>query len=202
MRFQGKRGADDRDPRLPPGQYDVEGRWPVLHVGTAPEVDANKWTLRVAGAVATPTAWSLSDLKDLPEATYEGPIHCVTRWTKFGLRFTEVSLDTLLDVVGVNPASSHVLAQAATGYTSSLALDEVTTNTAWVVYSVDDQPLPTDHGGPLRLLVPNRYLWKSVKWLTQIDLLDNPMDGFWERHGYHHRGAPWAEERYENGPRW
>lgn len=99
----------------------------------------------------TPTAWCLSDLKDLPEATYEGPIHCVTRWTKFGLRFTGVSLDTLLDVVGVNPASSHVPAQAVTGYTSSLALDEVTTNTAWVVYSVDDQPLPTDHGGPLRL---------------------------------------------------
>lgn len=201
MRFEGKHSAADRDPRLPPGQYDVEGRWPVAHIGTAPEVDADNWTLRVGGAVAAPTAWSLSDLKDLPEATYQGPIHCVTRWTKFGLRFTGVSLDTLLDVVGVNPTSSHVLAQTTNGYTSSLTLDEVITNKAWVVYAVNEEPLPTEHGGPLRLLVPDRYLWKSVKWLTEINLFDGPTDGFWEHHGCHHRGDPWAEERYENGPR-
>jgi DMSO/TMAO reductase YedYZ molybdopterin-dependent catalytic subunit len=100
---------------------------------------------------------------------------------KFGLRFTGVSLDTLLDVVGVNPTSSHVLAQTTNGYTSSLTLDEVVTNKAWVVYAVNEEPLPTEHGGPLRLLVPDRYLWKSVKWLTEINVLDRPTDGFWEQ---------------------
>ena len=202
MTFQGKHAAGERDPRLPPGQHDVEGRWPVLHVGTVPEVDVSHWTLTVGGTVETVRTWSLADLTGLPAATYDGPIHCVTRWTRFGLRFTGVSLDTLLEEVGVQPHTSHVLAHSSTGYTSSLTLDEVTDNKAWVVHSVEGSPLPDEHGGPLRLLVPDRYLWKSVKWLTRIDLLESPAEGFWERLGYHRRGDPWAGERYENGPRW
>ena len=206
--FQGKRTVLERDPRLPPGQYEVEDRWPVLHTGTVPDAATNAagsprhWCLTVAGTVDRPTTWSLPQLKALPPSCYEGPIHCVTRWTKFGLRFTGVSLDVLLDTVEPQPGGCHLLAHSVTGYTSSLRLDEVRDRKAWAIYAVDDNDLPADHGGPLRLLVPDRYLWKSVKWLTRIEVLDSAAEGFWERLGYHHRGEPWAQERYENGPRW
>lgn len=208
MAFQGKHTASERDPRLPPGQYDVEDRWPVLHAGTVPAaaIDhvrrSRQWTLTVDGAVDRPTRWALSELKTLPTSCYDGPIHCVTRWSKFGLRFIGASLDTLLSTTGLQHHGCHVLAHSVTGYTSSVRLDEVINAKAWAVYAVDESDLPAEHGGPLRLLVPDRYLWKSVKWLTRIEVVDRPAEGFWERLGYHHRGEPWAEERYENGPRW
>ena len=206
--FHGNQTALERDPRLAPGQYDVQDRWPVLHTGTIPDeaasaVDPSRpWTMTVDGTVNRPTTWSLTQLKALPPSTYDGPIHCVTRWSKFGLRFTGISLDVLLDAVEPHPDGSHVLAHSVTGYTSSLMLDEVRGSKAWAVYAVDANDLPADHGGPLRLLVPDRYLWKSVKWLTRIEILDRAAEGFWERLGYHHRGEPWGQERYESGPRW
>jgi DMSO/TMAO reductase YedYZ molybdopterin-dependent catalytic subunit len=206
--FHGKQTALERDPRLPPGQYDVQDRWPVLHAGTIPDAataavaSSPAWTMTVDGTVERTATWSLTQLKELPSSSYDGPIHCVTRWSKFGLRFTGISLDVLFDAVETHPDACCVLAHSVTGYTSSLRLDEVRGRKAWAVYAVDDNDLSAEHGGPLRLLVPDRYLWKSVKWLTRIEILDRAVDGFWERLGYHHRGEPWAQERYENGPRW
>jgi DMSO/TMAO reductase YedYZ molybdopterin-dependent catalytic subunit len=113
------------------------------------------------------------------------------------MRFSGVSVDTLFDVAQPLPSATHVLAWSQTGYTTNLPLDDVTGGKAWVVWEVDGQPLPREHGGPARLLVPHLYFWKSAKWVVGLRLLDHDEPGFWEQNGYHNRGDPWLEQRYE-----
>ena len=191
--FLGRRA---RDPRLPPGQYDVGADWPVLTAEVTPHLVPERWTMTVDGLVEQPRTWSWDELHALPASEYHGAIHCVTTWSKFDTRFGGVSVDLLLDDVGVAPEATHVLATSTTGYTTNLPLEHVRGDQAWVVWSFDGQPLPRDHGGPARLLVPHLYFWKSAKWVTRLTLLDHDQRGFWERNGYHDLGDPWREQRY------
>ncbi|HEX2577979.1 MAG TPA: sulfite oxidase-like oxidoreductase [Aquihabitans sp.] len=184
------------DRRLPPGQYDTGADWPVLTAEATPRIDTASWTLRVEGEVQAPTTWSWDDVQALPRSTYEGAIHCVTTWSKFDTSFAGVSVDTLLDIAGPLPSATHVLVDCHTGYTTNLPLDDLTGGRAWVVWEYDGQPLPREHGGPARLLVPHLYFWKSAKWVSGLRLLDHDERGFWERNGYHDRGDPWLEQRY------
>jgi DMSO/TMAO reductase YedYZ molybdopterin-dependent catalytic subunit len=191
------RGTQARDARLPPGQYDTGRDWPVLTAEVTPELDTSSWTFTVEGAVERPTTWSWDELHELPSSTYDGDIHCVTTWSKLGMRFTGVSVDAVLDVAGPRPEATHVLAGSHTGYTTNLPLADVTGGKAWVAWEVDGEALPVDHGGPARLLVPHLYFWKSAKWVAGLRLLDHDEPGFWERNGYHDRGDPWLEQRYQ-----
>ena len=191
--FSGRRG---RDPRLPPGQYDVGGSFPVLTAEATPNVTQETWTFRVDGEVEIPTTWDWAGVHALPGSAYEGDIHCVTTWSKLGTSFAGVSLDVLLDQVGVRPSATHVLAWASSGYTTNLPLADVTGGRAWLVWEHEGRPLSAEHGGPVRMLVPHLYFWKSTKWVAGLRLLDHDEPGFWERNGYHERGEPWAEQRY------
>ncbi|PWJ50689.1 DMSO/TMAO reductase YedYZ, molybdopterin-dependent catalytic subunit [Quadrisphaera granulorum] len=191
--FTGRRG---RDPRLPPGQYDVGSSFPVLTAEATPNVSAATWTFRVDGEVAAPRTWTWDDVHALPSSSYEGDIHCVTTWSKLGTSFTGVSLDALLDQVEVLPSATHVLAWSSSGYTTNLPLADVTGGKAWLVWEHEGAPLTAEHGGPVRMLVPHLYFWKSTKWVAGLRLLDHDEPGFWERNGYHDRGEPWAEQRY------
>ncbi len=191
------RGRAARDPRLPPGQYDSGRDWPVLTAEVTPELDTSSWTFSVEGLVERPTTWSWDQIHDLPPSTYEGDIHCVTTWSKLGMRFAGVSVDALLEVARPRPDAAFVVAWSHTGYTTNLPLAEVTGGRAWVAWEADGQPLPVDHGGPARLLVPHLYFWKSAKWVAGLRLLDHDEPGFWERNGYHDRGDPWLEQRYQ-----
>jgi DMSO/TMAO reductase YedYZ molybdopterin-dependent catalytic subunit len=191
------RGRAARDPRLPPGQYDTGRDWPVLTAEVTPELDTSSWTFSVEGLVERPTTWSWDEIHELPPATYEGDIHCVTTWSKLGMRFAGVSVDTLLEVARPRPDAAFVVAWSHTGYTTNLPLADVTGGRAWVAWEADGQPLPVDHGGPARLLVPHLYFWKSAKWVAGLRLLDHDEPGFWERNGYHDRGDPWLEQRYQ-----
>ena len=147
--------------------------------------------------MTNPTTWTWDEAHALPPSTYSGDIHCVTTWSKLGMSFTGVSVDTLLEAARPEPDASHVLAVSHTGYTTNLPLADVTDGKAWVVWEVDGAPLPVDHGGPVRLLVPHLYFWKSAKWIAELILLDHDEPGFWERNGYHDRGDPWLEQRYQ-----
>ena len=193
--FTGGRRA--RDERLPPGQYDAGDQWPVLNAEATPHLDVATWTFTVSGLVDTPTAWTWDEVHGLPSSTYEGDIHCVTTWSKLGMTFTGVSVDTLLAAAGPQPSATHVMAECHTGYTTNLPLDDVTGGRAWVVWEVGGAPLPAEHGGPARLLVPHLYFWKSAKWVSGLRLLDHDEPGFWEQNGYHDRGDPWREQRYQ-----
>jgi DMSO/TMAO reductase YedYZ molybdopterin-dependent catalytic subunit len=193
----GGRARTERDPRLPPGQYDTGRQWPVLTAEVTPDLPTDTWTFTVDGEVEHPTTWSWDELHALPPSTYEGAIHCVTTWSKFDMTFAGVSVDTLLAAAAPRPSATHVLAFCHTGYTTNLPLPDVVGGKAWVAWEVDGQPLSPDHGGPARLLVPHLYFWKSAKFVAGLHVLDHDEPGFWERNGYHDRGDPWLEQRYQ-----
>ena len=191
------RARPQRDPRLPPGQYDAGDDWPVLTAEVTPHLVPEQWTMTVDGMVATPTTWSWDEMQALPQSEYSGDIHCVTTWSKLGTHFGGVSVDELLQRTHPLPSASYVLATSTTGYTTNLPLADVTGGKAWIAFRFEGAPLTPEHGGPVRLLVPHLYFWKSAKWVTRLTLLDHDEQGFWERNGYHDRGDPWTEERYQ-----
>jgi DMSO/TMAO reductase YedYZ molybdopterin-dependent catalytic subunit len=193
--FTGRRA---RDPRLPPGQYDARDEWPVLHIESTPRLAPADWTFGIDGLVERPRTWTWDEVHALPPSRYAGDIHCVTTWSKFGMVFDGVSVDTLLDAVGPLPSATHAVVTTHTGYTTNLPLADLTGGRAWVVWDADGEPLTAEHGGPARLLVPHLYFWKSAKWVSGLRLGDHDEPGFWERNGYHDRGDPWREQRYQD----
>jgi DMSO/TMAO reductase YedYZ molybdopterin-dependent catalytic subunit len=182
---------------LPPGQYDTGRSWPVLTAEVTPRLDTASWTFTVDGLVERSTTWSWDEIRALPESVYEGAIHCVTTWSKFDMHWRGVSVDTLLAIAGPLPSAAFVMARSHTGYTTNLPLEDITGGKAWVAWEVDGAPLDREHGGPARLLVPHLYFWKSAKWVSGLQLLDRDEPGFWEERGYHDRGDPWLEQRYQ-----
>ena len=193
----GGRAHRERDTRLPPGQYDAGSDWPTLTAEVTPHLVPERWTMSVDGLVQNPITLSWDEMHLLPPGAYAGAIHCVTTWSKFDTHFAGVSVDTLLDLAAPRSEAAFVLATSTTGYTTNLPLADVTGGKAWVVWDYEGKPLPTEHGGPVRLLVPHLYFWKSAKWITKLTLLDHDQQGFWERNGYHDRGDPWKEQRYQ-----
>lgn len=183
--------------RLPPGQYDTGSGWPVLTAEATPRIRPEQWSIAVDGLVERPTTWSWDEAHALPRSSYSGDIHCVTTWSKFDVTFSGVSVDELLSAAGPGDDARFALVHSSTGYTTNLPLADLTGGKAWVVWEVDGKPLPTQHGGPARLLVPHLYFWKSAKWVSRIELLAEDQQGFWERNGYHDRGDPWLEQRYQ-----
>lgn len=191
------RERGERDERLPPGQYDTGGSWPVLTAEVTPDLSTDDWTFRIEGAVDTPTTWTWDELHALPESTYEGAIHCVTTWSKFDMTWKGVSVDTLLEAVGVRPEAQFAVVFCHTAYTTNLPLADLTDGKAWVAWEADGAPLDRQHGGPARLLVPHLYFWKSAKFVAGLRLVEHDEPGFWEVNGYHDRGDPWLEQRYQ-----
>jgi DMSO/TMAO reductase YedYZ molybdopterin-dependent catalytic subunit len=193
--FKGRPRRDIDPARVPPGQY-VVGDFPVLSAGPTPRVDLEDWQLTIDGAVDASASWTWAQLNALPQETFTVDIHCVTKWTKLDTAWTGVSLDTLLE--GVQTGADYLTAWCDGGYTTNLALEDVSDGKAWVVHTFGGEPLEAEHGGPLRLLVPHLYFWKSAKWLRGLTLTLADEPGFWEAAGYHNHGDPWREQRYWN----
>jgi DMSO/TMAO reductase YedYZ molybdopterin-dependent catalytic subunit len=193
--FSGRRRvSDELADRLPPGQY-AEPGFPVLTAGPTPEVDTTgEWSLRIDGIVAAEREWTWQEFHELPFEDVPCDIHCVTKWSKLGTSFRGVSLDTLFE--GVEPLGPYAMAYSFGGYTTNLAIEDLSDGRAWVVTEHEGEPLPREHGGPARLLVPHLYFWKSAKWVAGLRVMDHDEPGFWEANGYHNRGDPWREERY------
>jgi DMSO/TMAO reductase YedYZ molybdopterin-dependent catalytic subunit len=188
--------ADGIDPaRLPPGQYRTD-RWPVLHEGPVQAIDVDTWTLRVWGAVDRELRLSHADLVALGEVELTTDLHCVTKWSRFDTVWRGVPIAAVLDAAGLAPSATHTLQHAPYAYSTNLPLEDLLRPECLVATSVDGGPIPAEHGGPVRTLVPHLYLWKSVKWVTGIQVLDRDVPGYWEQRGYHDRGDPFAEERY------
>ncbi len=191
--FLGRRPGVD-PARVPPGQY-VTHDFPVLSAGPTPHTPLENWTFAVRGAVGAPRSWSWEEFRGLASETVTRDIHCVTKWSKLDTEWTGVSIDTLLD--GVEAQGRYVSAFCDGGYTTNLPLEDVTGGKAWVAYEYDGRELEPEHGGPARLLVPHLYFWKSAKWVRGLQITDADVPGFWERYGYHDRGDPWKEQRYQ-----
>jgi DMSO/TMAO reductase YedYZ molybdopterin-dependent catalytic subunit len=191
----GKRRSPER--RVPPGQYDTGAGWPVLTAEATPRIEPEQWSVTVDGLVEQPTTWTWDDVHALPPSSYAGDIHCVTTWSKLDVSFRGVSVDLLLDAARPTADAAYVMAHASTGYTTNLPLADLVDGKAWLVWEYDGKPLPREHGGPVRLLVPHLYFWKSAKWVSRLEVMQHDRPGFWEQNGYHDRGDPWLEQRYQ-----
>jgi DMSO/TMAO reductase YedYZ molybdopterin-dependent catalytic subunit len=181
--------------RLPPGQV-ITRKWPVLHYGTVPRVDLVTWRFEVRGAVERPVSLTWDELLALPRRETACDMHCVTRWSRYDNVFEGVPVQDVLARAGVKPGAAYVLVHAEQNYTTNLPLSDLDRPANLLALSHNGEPLTPEHGGPVRLLVPHLYLWKSAKWVTGFQLLEEDYPGFWEQNGYHMRGDPWQEERY------
>ena len=194
--FFGRRRQPDAADRLPPGQY-ITPDFPVLSAGPTPRIALDDWTFSIGGLVREPVAWNWEAFTSLPAQTFTVDIHCVTKWSKLDTRWKGVSVDVLLEHVDLDPKAGFVTATCYGGYTTNLPLPDIVNGQAFVAYEYDDRPLPPEHGGPARLVVPHLYFWKSAKWVNGLQFMEMDRPGFWESLGYHDRGDPWKEERYQ-----
>jgi DMSO/TMAO reductase YedYZ molybdopterin-dependent catalytic subunit len=184
----------DRE-RLPPGQI-VTQKWPVLHYGTVPQVDMTTWRFAISGAVEEPFALSWAELLALPRQETLCDIHCVTRWSRYDNVFEGVALAPLIAQARPTPAAAFALVHAEHGFTTNLPLEDLARPANLLALRHNGRDLDPEHGGPVRLVIPHLYFWKSAKWVRGLEFLEEDHPGFWEHNGYHMRGEPWAEERY------
>ena len=186
---------DPTRPRLPPGQI-VTRKWPVLHYGTVPTVDLRAWRFEVTGLVERALSLTWDELQAMPRRETACDIHCVTRWSRYDNVFEGVPVQAILERAGVRPEAGYAMVHASQDYTTNLPLADLDRPANLLALRHNGELLPPEHGGPVRLLVPHLYFWKSAKWVTGFELLEEDSPGFWERNGYHMRGDPWLEERY------
>jgi DMSO/TMAO reductase YedYZ molybdopterin-dependent catalytic subunit len=193
--FRGRYFRRPDDPsRVPPGQY-LANAFPVLSAGPTPHTPLQDWTFQIQVGDEVLKSWNWGEIQALPAEDITVDIHCVSRWSKLDTEWRGVSIDSLL--AAVDHDAGYVLAHCDGGYTTNLPLADVTGGKAWLAYEYDGAPLDPKHGGPVRLLVPHLYLWKSAKWVRGLELLEENKPGFWETYGYHMYGDPWLEQRYQ-----
>jgi DMSO/TMAO reductase YedYZ molybdopterin-dependent catalytic subunit len=182
--------------RLPPGQS-LTLKWPVLHYGSVPRFDPERWDFVVSGLVENPVRWNWKEFNSLPTVTTHSDFHCVTRWSRFDNDWKGVSFREVLRRVNPKPAAKYVLVLAEQGFTANVPLADLDRDNVLFATHHDGEPLSADHGYPLRLIVPHLYAWKSVKWVRGLEVLEQDRSGFWEQNGYHMYGDPWREQRYD-----
>ncbi len=181
---------------MPPGQT-LTTRFPVLTYGPAQRYAAQDVVIRITGLAEEKTlTWA--DLMALPQTTLTYDIHCVTHWSKLDTTWTGVRVVDLMEHLQLKPGATHVMQHSVGGYTTNLSLEDFTRPENLLAYEFNGEPLETEHGGPLRLVVPHLYFWKSAKWLTGLEFMAADQPGFWERNGYHMRGDPFKDERYSD----
>jgi DMSO/TMAO reductase YedYZ molybdopterin-dependent catalytic subunit len=181
--------------RLPPGQRLTE-KWPVLHYGRVPSIKSADWTFTISGLVEEERTLTYNEFLSLPQVEVFSDIHCVTTWSRLNNTWEGVSTSTIREIVGIKAEAKYVIARGAGGFTTNLPLEDFLQSDALFALKHDGKPLTAEHGGPVRLVVPRLYFWKSAKWVTGIELKAKNEAGFWEKAGYHMHGDPWREERY------
>jgi DMSO/TMAO reductase YedYZ molybdopterin-dependent catalytic subunit len=185
-----------RENRIPPRQARTR-KWPVLDASGPPHIDLARWRLILNGLVAHPAEWTWEEFRKLPRVRVFADMHCVTRWSRLGNLWEGVSTREVLERAGVQPTAHYVMAYGYDrGWTTNIPLDAFLGDDCLFADTHDGAPIETAHGGPLRLVIPRLYAWKSAKWVRGIELMAEDRPGFWERGGYHMRGDPWKEERF------
>lgn len=183
--------------RVPPGQV-IASRWPVLHQGAVPSFDPESWDFHGWGEVEVPRRWTWSEFQTLPTTVIDGDLHCVTRWSTLDHSWTGVSSRAIVDLIGMKPSARFVLLHGEAGYTANVPIDAFLSENVVLATLHNGQPLTPEHGAPLRIVIPERYAWKSVKWLRGLEFLAEDRPGFWETFGYSSSADPWREERFES----
>lgn len=182
-------------PKLPPGQHEVKN-WPVLDLGTKPEVPKSEWKLVLTGKVENPVELDWKAFMALPQAEDVSDFHCVTSWSRMDNHWVGVRFKTLVDHAKVKPEATHVYIKSYDGYSTNLPLSECMDDDVLLVHSWEGIDLPRDHGGPVRMITPRKYAWKGAKWIKEIHFITKDLMGFWELRGYSNTAEPWENDRY------
>ena len=181
--------------RLPPGQKLTAG-FPVLDLGVQPEIPLADWTLTIDGLVEKPTVLSWEMLNALPQVEDVSDFHCVTTWSKYDCRWGGVALTTLYELASPKPEARHVYFTGYDGYSTNVSLERFLDDDTLVATSFNGAPVPLEHGGPARIIIPKLYAWKGAKFVKAITFLSEDKLGFWEVRGYSNTADPWTEDRY------
>jgi DMSO/TMAO reductase YedYZ molybdopterin-dependent catalytic subunit len=174
----------------------VVQNWPELTYGGVPRVDLGQWTFSAGGLVEEERTFTWQEFSSLPQTSISSDIHCVTHWSRLDNQWEGVATRELTKLVRPKPEARFAMVHCYGGYSTNLRLEDFLEDDALFAISHDGQPLPPEHGGPMRLVVPKLYFWKSAKWVRGVFFTDRERPGFWEMYGYHMRGDPWKEERY------
>ncbi|HEX2438097.1 MAG TPA: sulfite oxidase-like oxidoreductase [Methylomirabilota bacterium] len=183
--------------RVPPGQQ-LTSKWPVLTYGRTPRFDPRRWTFRCFGLVEHEVSWTWEEFRALPRVTLTSDMHCVTRWSRLDNTWEGVPVRTIIEACQPKPEAKFVLQHADPDYTTNTAIEDLVDDDVILALKHDGRDLEPDHGGPMRLILPKLYLWKSSKWLRAFEFLDVNPPGFWEQNGYHMHADPWPQERYSD----
>jgi DMSO/TMAO reductase YedYZ molybdopterin-dependent catalytic subunit len=183
--------------RVPPGQTLTE-KWPVLTYGLTPRFDPKRWTFRCFGLVEHELTLTWDDVRALPRVELTSDVHCVTRWSRLDNRWEGVHIRELVRRAQPKPEARFVMVHADPDYTTNLPLEDLVDDDVLLALKHDGRDLEPDHGGPVRLVVPKLYFWKSAKWVRALEFLDVNPPGFWEQNGYHMHADPWKDERYSD----
>ena len=189
------RMANTDNQRVPPGQY-LTDKFPVLTFGSTPKIDITTWQFKVFGLVEEELALSWDEFKSLPSTAKTSDFHCVTQWSQLDNTWEGVSIKDVMQLIKPLPTAQFVMLHCYGGYTTNLSLAEMQQNDVLFAYKQEGQDLTADHGGPLRLIVPKLYAWKSAKWVSGMEFMERDKPGFWEQRGYHMVGDPWKEQRF------
>jgi DMSO/TMAO reductase YedYZ molybdopterin-dependent catalytic subunit len=181
--------------RLPPGQY-LTKKWPVLSYESTPKFNSQTYRFKVWGEVEEPFELSWEELLALPRTSITSDIHCVTTWSRYGNSWEGVHIREILQRARPTAQAHYVMEHSWTGYTTNLPLEALDQDDVLLALKHDGQDLELEHGGPVRLVVPNLYFYKSAKWLSGLEFIEKDRPGFWEIRGYSNSADPWKEERY------
>ena len=184
-----------RSERVPPGQRLTE-RFPVLHYGRAPLISVSEWKLRIFGLVEEERTLDWKEFSALPKVRLNADIHCVTSWSKLDTNWEGVSTSVVKDLVNIKPEARFVMVHAGPHFSTNLPIEDFFAEDVILATTYEGEPLSSEHGFPVRLVVPRLYFWKSAKWVTGLEFMLSDAPGFWESGGYHMHGDPWTEERY------
>jgi DMSO/TMAO reductase YedYZ molybdopterin-dependent catalytic subunit len=184
-------------PKIPPGQTPTApGKWPVLDLGIHPIIPLHHWSLVVDGACRQPLTLDWDAFTALEQVDDVSDFHCVTGWSRLDVPWCGVRLSTVAALADLEDDAEVVLCHARDGYATNLPLAEALKDDVLLAHAVDGQPLPREHGGPVRVVAPQLYAWKGAKWVTRLEFLRQDQRGFWELRGYSNTAHPWRNDRY------
>lgn len=184
-------------PKLPPDQYETApGKWPVLDLGFQPHIPLDKWALKIDGLVKNPVTLSWDDFMNLEQVTDVNDFHCVTKWSKMDMTWVGVKFSTLAALAEPDDEAQHVMCHGYDNYTTNVPLAEALKDDVLLVHTVEGEPLPREHGGPVRMITPQLWAWKGSKWVNRLEFMKEDKKGFWEVRGYSNTAHPWRNDRY------
>ncbi len=184
-----------RENRIPPGQHETK-KWPVLHAGDVQKIETSNWKFKIFGMVDEEKELNYREFRFLPVSKVFSDIHCVTTWSKLNNLWEGVSTSVIKDLVKISPQAKYVMVHASGNFSTNLPIEDFFQDDVLFATKHNQVSLTKKHGGPLRLVVPKLYFWKSAKWVTGVEFMEKDRPGFWESTGYHMHGDPWKEERF------